>query len=239
MSESKKVRGVADIVFLIDVTGSMQPCIDALRDNIRTFIDTLSTSDANNSNPIKDWRGRVIGYRDHKHDAEWLVQFPFVRDTNELKGQLSKLQAQGGGDEPESLLDALYMVSTCPQGAKGEVDELKWRYLSDASRVVVLFTDATYHAKMTIPEAAGGDVDDVINHLTTSKILLTYFAPNLPCYDELAKLPKSAFECIDIEPGMAPHQALSAFTSKPESFTKTMEKLARSVSQSAFVPPAN
>jgi hypothetical protein len=30
MSESKKVRGVVDIVFLIDVTGSMQPCIKAL-----------------------------------------------------------------------------------------------------------------------------------------------------------------------------------------------------------------
>ena len=60
MSDAKKkVRGVADIVFLIDVTGSMQPCIDALKNNIAAFVDALSKSDANNSSPISDWRGRV------------------------------------------------------------------------------------------------------------------------------------------------------------------------------------
>src|SRR6188508_3676943 len=35
-----KTKGVADIVFLIDVSGSMTPIIDALRKNIETFIDS-------------------------------------------------------------------------------------------------------------------------------------------------------------------------------------------------------
>src|SRR3954467_14180907 len=35
-----RTRGVADIVFLIDISGSMRPCIDALRRNIETFVDS-------------------------------------------------------------------------------------------------------------------------------------------------------------------------------------------------------
>src|SRR5688500_7523895 len=59
-----KSKGVADIVFLVDVSGSMSTCIDALRKNIEMFIDSLSHGDANNAAPVKDWRGKVVGYRD-------------------------------------------------------------------------------------------------------------------------------------------------------------------------------
>lgn len=54
-----KTRGVADIVFLIDISGSMKPCIDALRANIELFIDFLSAGNANEG--LRDWRGKVVG----------------------------------------------------------------------------------------------------------------------------------------------------------------------------------
>ena len=41
-----KTKGVADIVFIVDVSGSMKPCIDALRINIEAFIDSLSKGGA-------------------------------------------------------------------------------------------------------------------------------------------------------------------------------------------------
>jgi hypothetical protein len=47
-----KTKGVADVVFLIDVSGSMAPIIDALRKNIEAFVDSLSTGDANNAPPV-------------------------------------------------------------------------------------------------------------------------------------------------------------------------------------------
>jgi hypothetical protein len=37
-----KTKGVADIVFVVDVSGSMATCIDALRANIEAFVDSLS-----------------------------------------------------------------------------------------------------------------------------------------------------------------------------------------------------
>ena len=36
-----KKKGVADIVFLIDVSGSMQPCLDALKENIGVLVDHM------------------------------------------------------------------------------------------------------------------------------------------------------------------------------------------------------
>ena len=63
MSEQlTKTKGVVDIVFLLDVTGSMQPCIDALKNNIATFIDALTTKAPNNDNPVKHWRAKAVGY---------------------------------------------------------------------------------------------------------------------------------------------------------------------------------
>src|SRR6185312_8935960 len=48
-----KTKGVADLVFVVDVSGSMAPCIDALRKNIEVFIDSLSRGDGNTTTPVK------------------------------------------------------------------------------------------------------------------------------------------------------------------------------------------
>ncbi|HVF82747.1 MAG TPA: vWA domain-containing protein, partial [Sphingomicrobium sp.] len=56
----EKTKGVADIVFVVDISGSMAPCIDALRQNIETFVGSLSSGDANNAAPVKDWRAKVV-----------------------------------------------------------------------------------------------------------------------------------------------------------------------------------
>ena len=49
---------------MVDISGSMAPCIDALRTNIEAFINSLSKGEPNNAPPIRDWRGKVVGYRD-------------------------------------------------------------------------------------------------------------------------------------------------------------------------------
>jgi hypothetical protein len=233
-----KTKGVADIVFLIDVTGSMAPIIDALRKNIETFIDSLSHGDANNAAPVKDWRGKVVGYRDIEHaDAEglsWFEDAPFVRDAVALKAQLANLRAAGGADEPESLLDALYKVATMeasPKGAQGE-DPNKWRYRSEAARVVIVFTDASFKETMSIPEAKGGSLQDVANVVMANRIILSLFAPNFEGYDRLSQIDKSEWEVVEYE-GLSPQEALQKFTADPAHFRTTLKQLAASVSKSA------
>jgi hypothetical protein len=230
-----KTKGVADIVFLIDLTGSMAPVIDALRKNIEVFIDSLSAGDANNASPVKDWRGKVVGYRDIEHDgANWLVDNPFVRDAVALKAQLAALRAEGGADEPESLLDALYKVATMeatPKGAQSE-EPGKWRYRSEAARVVVVFTDASFKESMSIPEARGGGLQDVANVVMANRIILSLFAPNFEGYDRLSQIDKSEWEVVEYE-GLNAQEALQKFTSDPANFRTTLKQLAASVSKSA------
>jgi len=233
-----KTKGVADIVFLIDVSGSMTPIIDALRKNIETFIDSLSHGDANNAAPVKDWRGKVMGYRDIEHATaeglQWIEDNPFVRDAVALKAQLANLRAAGGGDEPESLLDALYKVATMeatPKGAQGE-EPTKWRYRSDAARVVIVFTDASFKETMSIPEAKGGSLQDVANVVMANRIILSLFAPNFEGYDRLSQIDKSEWEVVEYE-GLSPQEALQKFTADPAHFRNTLKQLAASVSKSA------
>ena len=229
-----KTKGVADIVFLIDVSGSMAPVIDALRRNIEVFIDSLSGADANNAAPVKDWRAKVVGFRDAEHDRDWYQDHPFVRDAVALKAQLASLRAEGGGDEPESLLDALYKLATMeatPKGAQSE-EANKWRYRSDAARVVIVFTDATFRETMSIPEAKGGALQDVANVVMANRIILSIFAPNFEVYDRLSQIDKSEWEVVEYE-GLTPQQALQKYTSDQANFRNTLKQLAASVSKSA------
>ncbi len=236
MSEQiSKTKGVVDIVFLLDVTGSMQPCIDALKNNISVFIDTLTAKGPNNESPVKHWRAKAVGFRDFRTDRESFVDSSFVESPGELKAQLTQLRAEGGGDEPESLLDALHRVATMSATSKGSAMEPdKWRYRSDAARVVVAFTDASYHTTMEQPK--GGTVNDVINALHSNRIILNLFAPEMPCHDELAKADKSDYLAIPVN-GKTPVEALEEFTRDQNNFRKTLEALAKSVSKSADVVP--
>jgi hypothetical protein len=231
-----KTRGVADIVFLIDISGSMKPCIDALRANIELFIDFLSAGNANEG--LRDWRGKVVGYRDFDaaegDGLPWIVDNPFVRNASDMKNQLGWLEAAGGGDEPESLLDALYTVSTMdalPKGAPAE-DPAKWRYRSDAARVVIVFTDASFKETMSLPQARGGSLQDVANAVMANRIILSLFAPNFEGYDRMSQIDKCEWEVVEYD-GLSPQEALRQFTADPANFRTTLKQLAASVSRSA------
>jgi hypothetical protein len=238
VSEQAKVKGVVDIVFLIDVTGSMQVCIDALRVNIQTFIDTLTAVGPNGETPVRNWRGKVVGFRDYLVDAMPLVDNSFVEDAAKLKAQLAALVADGGGDEPESLLDALYVLATTPATSKGAPpDPGKWRHRSDAARVVVAFTDATFHEPMSQPR--GGTLDDLFHACQQNRIILSLFAPEMDCHMRLSELDKCDYEPIPWDSSVpnGAQTALREFTTDRTKFARTMAALARSVSRSAEVEP--
>lgn len=199
MAENK-IKGVVDIVVLLDVSGSMQECIDAVKGSISTFISGLAAKDANNEGLIKDWRMKIAGYRDHQHnEATWFVDNPFVRDAAAVQAQLSSptMQASGGGDEPESLLDALFKLAKMEQaGVQDGEDANKWRARGTAARVVIFFTDATFKAPMTIPEAAGAGIPDVITLLLANRIMIVGFCPEWEGYAALATSDSAQFEYI-------------------------------------------
>lgn len=232
-----KKKGIPDIVFLLDSTGSMQECLRAVTDNIAAFVDTLTTPDANGGILIKDWRIRVLGYRDRDEDGQqWLVDNPFTADVATAKYQLSALVAKGGGDEPESLLDAMYQLTLWPEAEQGaQPSPTGWRHRHDAARVVVIFTDASCKPTYRTANGDTASVDDLINNYHAMRLKVILYAPDTPLYGEL-----SAMNGLEWEPigslDEDPVQALKDYTSNPDNFRKVMEALAKSISASAAVP---
>ena len=183
----EKQYGVSDIVFLIDATGSMREAVRDVTNNISMFIDTLNTPDANGRVLVHDWRIRVIGYRGRDTDgSQWLIENPFTSDIAQAKAQLAALEAKGGGDEPESLLDAMYVIAQWPSAPKdGQVSATEWRHRHDAARIVVIFTDASAKPSFKAADGSIGAVHDLINTYHSQKLKVMLYVPDAPIYAEL------------------------------------------------------
>lgn len=118
----------ADIVFVLDVTSSMQNAIDGVRDGIKSFADGLDPKRL-------DFRIGLVAFRDLLvGEPSEVLRFkpdssPFTTDPEEFKQKVNRLRAVGGGDAPESSLDALCEAAELPLRLK-------------ATKVLLLITDA-------------------------------------------------------------------------------------------------
>lgn len=125
--ESNKV----DIVFAIDATGSMSDEINNVKTNIAAFSENLIESGL-------DIRFSIIEYRDITEGEETIVHTlsgsHWVTDIDSVVSILQGIDADGGGDGPETVMDALGYVA--------DNDLMSWR--SDAYRFAFVLTDANY-----------------------------------------------------------------------------------------------
>ena len=110
-----------DIVVVFDVTESMQPFIDGMKEATSDFADRLGKAN-------RDYRLGLVTFEDYV-----VRQDPvFTRSATEFKSWVGSLQAAGGGDIPENSLDALEAASKFP-------------FRPDAQAVIILITDAPNH----------------------------------------------------------------------------------------------
>jgi hypothetical protein len=119
--DSAKAR--ADLVFVIDTTGSMNDKIDGLIESCQSFVDRLAAKRI-------DWVAGVVGFGDLTVEGDRIVATPFSSSADRVKTLLRGLpRYSGGGNEGESSLEALRAALNLPG------------YRPDAIKVVVLITD--------------------------------------------------------------------------------------------------
>ena len=116
--------GKADVVFLIDNTGSMTDKIQHVNDNLFSFANSLSNCNVQYS---------VISYGDISEGNSQI--FSFTSDVNTVKSNIVSMNRTGGGDGPESALE----------GIEDAINYLDTNGRSDATKQVILITDANYH----------------------------------------------------------------------------------------------
>lgn len=115
-----------DVLFLLDVTSSMQPQINGVRKGITQFADTLGGHKL-------DAQIGLVAFRDRMNGEEpQVLQFSsgtFTANAAEFDKQVEGLTARGGGDPPESSLDAVVLGT-------------RQQFRPQSIRVMVMITDA-------------------------------------------------------------------------------------------------
>ncbi len=131
-------RAHADLVFVIDTTGSMNDKIDALIESCQSFVDRLATKRI-------DWTAAVVGFGDLTVEGDRIVATPFSSSAERVKALLRGLpRYSGGGNEGESSLEAL----------QAALDQPGYRH--GAMKVVVLITDEPALQRQLRPTTMSG-----------------------------------------------------------------------------------
>ena len=160
---SQGIQYNVDIVFCIDVTGSMSPVIDLVKEKVRKFPHDLKDNLDKKGKIANNVRIRVVAFRDfgndNSADAMQASEFFLVEPSTDMakfESFVNGLSASGGGDEPESALEALSIAQAS-----------NWTHEGDKQRhVIVMFTDATAHKlESRVGEVTGPFKDQVVTSM--------------------------------------------------------------------------
>ncbi len=161
-----------DIVVAFDITESMQPYIDGMKEATIDFADRLAKAK-------RDYRLGLVTFEDYVVRDDTV----FTRSASEFKSWVGALQASGGGDIPEDSLDALVVASHFP-------------FRPDAQAVVILITDAPNHSRGDGSDKTYGrevtqqTVDTVLPELKKANLSVFAIAPAPFTAPDLHKIAK-------------------------------------------------
>lgn len=125
-----------DLVFCIDGTGSMRPCIESVKSNAKRFYTDFVKAMTDRGCEIDMMRIKLIVFRDYKCDGQSAMEesafFELPDEEAEFSAYLDGVRAHGGCDEDANGLEAMHraMMSDFTTG------------FSDR-QVIVLFADTT------------------------------------------------------------------------------------------------
>lgn len=158
---AKHDASILDLAFAMDATGSMGSYIENARKSIRQIVEEIVASEKSNVHLA------LVEYRDHPPQEETFVTrtHDFTSSVKEMKGWLEACQAQGGGDLPEAVADAMH-------------DALKLSWRENSTKICILISDAPPHGLSSNSDSfpqgcpAGIDPIDVAKKMAQKGIIL-------------------------------------------------------------------
>jgi len=122
-------KPTVEVMFVLDTTGSMSGLIAAAKDKIWSIANTLASAD-----PSPEIKMGLVGYRD-RGDAYVTTFTSLSSNLDAVYTQLLEFKADGGGDGPESVNQALHEAVT----------KTPWSRSPSTYRVIFLVGDAPPH----------------------------------------------------------------------------------------------
>lgn len=143
-----KKAGAADIVFVVDRSGSMGGTINTVRKNVNEFARNLAKDGVTARFGLATYSDEVYGRRLGKTDEDTILtkfgETYFTTDPVELEKALEKIKIAHGGDSPETATPALTKI----------VSTYDWSKSPKNKKFVVLLTDARMKEDPSIPSIA-------------------------------------------------------------------------------------
>jgi Mg-chelatase subunit ChlD len=128
-AKKKPARPEVEVVFCLDTTGSMTGLIDAAKKKIWSISNQIAAG-----KPTPRLKVGLVAYRD-RGDAYITKVIDLTDDLDAIHGHLMGFQAQGGGDIPESVNQALFDA----------VNKIHWSKDKKTLRMIFLVGDAPPH----------------------------------------------------------------------------------------------
>jgi len=164
-----KQRTKTDIVFCIDISGSMGSCINGVKNNIEEFVDRVQ----GDTDVIIDWRLGIIGH--DAWDNVFFKRLNFTNNTSVFKRVLQKLETGSN----EANLQALDWSLDFP-----------WR--NDAHKFVIFFTDESVDGGWQ-PALSRSKLDELMNKiqdLGVSVHIISFSGPDFQDYRKISTIDK-------------------------------------------------
>ena len=122
-------RPKVEVVFVLDTTSSMSGLIDAAKEKIWSIASSMASAQ-----PAPDIHMGLVAFRD-RGDAYVTKVVDLSQDLDSMYATLIDFRAEGGGDGPESVNQALYEA----------VHSISWSQDPNSYKVIFLVGDAPPH----------------------------------------------------------------------------------------------
>jgi len=163
--QGQKLKGIADVVFVLDASGSMSSVIQAVRNHIDSFVSSVNQAQG----PRIDLRLGLVVHATEIDGSDSILSYPFTDNVETFRASLA--EGRMGGNE-----------FTLP-GIDRALD-FPWR--SPCRRFVIAFTDENLDGGEN-SSLQQSKVEDLLDKIKNLRVHTYLIAPACPVYDYLGR----------------------------------------------------
>jgi Mg-chelatase subunit ChlD len=177
-----------EVCFVLDTTGSMSGLIEGAKQKIWSVANEMIKT-----KPTPELKVGLVGYRD-RGDEYVVKSFKLTDDIDSIYSHLHDFKADGGGDTPESVNEALAEA----------IEKMPWSGDNKVLKIIFLVGDAPPH----MDYADGPKYPDLCRQAAKKDLIINTIqcgemAETTPIWKEIAKLSEGSYAAISQSGNMA------------------------------------
>jgi len=192
-------KGVADVVFCIDASESMAPCLNAVRKHLTDFLAGLK------SPTQRTWDLRVdfVAHRAGQSSGGIVFQMRSLYEKDLLGVQYLDRSRQGRfftqdmGEFSRGLQQVEVGGDEAPLVALDFCLDFPWREAVSCHRVVIMLTDEPFETSVG-REFQQAQLQKLIEKIHALRVMLFLVAPDSAVFSQLAAADRSEYEVVDV-----------------------------------------